>query len=160
MTIFLCHYYQKMVTMKHYLHISSCLHLCYRSKSVSENSFVLFQETSLPVQDLKSVVLHQHLICLANSVLLSLSSCSGGWHMLLLNTTGLCKKNASPALKSEDTQSLDWVSAVGGNEHLTLLCSAKITTHQHKPGQTCNFLPHRQTFSLRVAPGTAGEGKP
>ena len=59
--------------------------------------------------------------------------------MLLFNTTGLCKENAAPALDSEGTQPLDWVSAVGCNEHL----------------QHCYLVPKHQPISINQAKSAA-----
>lgn len=50
------------------------------SKSAAENSFALLQETLLPLQDLKLVVLYQHLIYRGNSHILT----GGGRPALLL----------------------------------------------------------------------------
>lgn len=68
-------------------------------------------------------------------MLLSFIITKGGRHTLLFNTTGLCKENAVPALKSEDTQPLDWFSAVGRNERF----------------QCCYLVPKYQPISINQA---------
>lgn len=107
-----------MVTMKHYLCISSCLHLCSVSKSAAENSFALLQETPLPLQDLELVVLYQHLIYRGNSHATEILP-YGGWETCTAgNATDLWKENAAAAWNSKGTQLLHWVRAVGCNKHL------------------------------------------
>lgn len=73
----------------------------------------------------------------------------GGRHTLLFNTTGLFKENAAPASKGEDTRPLDWLSAVGCNEHLQhcyLMPKYQcISTNQVKPAAP--FLTGRPSAS-------------
>lgn len=68
-------------------------------------------------------------------MLLSFVITKGRQHRLWFNTTGLCKQNAAPALKNEDAQLLDRVSAVGHNECL----------------QRCCLVPKYQPMSIKQA---------